>query len=109
MFLPINGQYRLAADSRCWMIEEKRPRKRRGEIREEWTAIRWYSTLAQAAEGYAEFRLRTSEAQNVVEALAEIKRIAAELCEALRPMPHVIAALQSAERERVAASRKTSP
>lgn len=90
MFLPINDQYRLTADSRCWMIEEKRPRKRKGEIRDEWTPIR--------------FRLRTSEAQNVVEALAEIKHIAAELCEALRPMPHVITALQSAERGRAALS-----
>jgi hypothetical protein len=109
MFLPINDQYRLAADSRCWMIEEKRPRKRKGVIRDEWTPIRWYSTLAQAAEGYAEFRLRTSDANNVVEALAEIKRIAAELCEALRPMPHVIAALQAAERQRATISRTTSP
>jgi len=101
MFLPINDQYRLAADSRCWVIEEKRSRKRKGEIREEWTPIRWYSTLGQAVESYAEFRLRTSEARNVVEALAEIKRITAELCEALRPLPHVMAALEFEQRKRV--------
>lgn len=90
MLLPINEQYRLAADSHGWMIEEKRIRKRRGIRRTEWTPIRWYPTLTQAVENYAEFRLRVSDAQNVAEALSEVKRIAAELCEALRPMQHAI-------------------
>lgn len=94
MILPINDQYRLAADSHGWTIEEKCVRKRRGVRRTEWTPIRWYSTLAQAVEGYAEFRLRISDVQDVAEALGEVKRIAAELCEALQPIHHVVGELR---------------
>lgn len=46
--------------------------------------------LAQAVEGYAEFRLRVCDAQNVAEALEELKIIAAKLCEALQGVPHII-------------------
>jgi len=79
MILPVNDHYRLASDSRCWMLEEEQTRKRNGQTVTEWTAIRWYMTLASAVDGFAEFSLRTSEAKTLADALAEVKRIGATL------------------------------
>lgn len=104
MILPVNDRYRLTADTRCWALEELRVRRRQGKQVSEWTPIRWFNTLGGAVNGYAEFALRTSDARNLAEALAKVQRIAAELCEALRPVPRVVAMLVPGPNEATPAS-----
>lgn len=97
MILPLNGHYRLAADSHCWILQERRTRKRNGKPCEEWRAIKWYTTLEQAVNGYAEFALRVSDAKTLAEALAEVRLISATLCQALSPVLMPVAVRDDAE------------
>lgn len=74
-------KYRLISDNRCWMLQEKIPRKdRKGNTQvEEWRAIRWYTTLEGALMGVAEFRLRAKEHACIWQAFQEVKSLLAGL------------------------------
>lgn len=100
MIIPVNEKFRIAADSRAWMIQEPKQRKHRrtGESILEWKSIRWYPTLESAVRGLAEHACRTSQAVGVAEAMAEIKNLAASLGTALAPHFDVIQRPDTASR-----------
>ncbi len=87
MILPIDEKYRLTSDCRGWAIQKRRKRKDRktGEHVDDWGPIHWYTTLDQAVNGLAALRIRTSDAQTLADALAEVKKLTATLSEALAP------------------------
>ena len=85
MNIQINDTYRIAGNAHCWAIEKREYRKRKGKKVAEWRAFKWFPTFEMSLQHYWEFALRTSEAQNFVEALGENRRIAAEISRALSP------------------------
>lgn len=78
MILPIDDKYRLTSDEACWRIEAYR--SSRG-----WRPIKYYSTLSEAVTGLAHLKLRTSDAQTLADALAEVERISHRISRALEP------------------------
>jgi orotate phosphoribosyltransferase-like protein len=85
MILPINDDYRIATDTCAWMIQQRQKRKRKGKQVWEWRAIKWFSTLQQAVQGFADLMLMSSDAKTLAEALAEVESVVATLSEALHP------------------------
>ncbi len=85
--IPIDPNYRIAGDSKSWMIQRRKRRKARrgGFITDEWKAFSWHPTIEQAVNALADYQLRTSGAQTLADALAEVKRINAALTRALSP------------------------
>ena len=84
MILPIDDKYRLAADRYSWSIQERRGIDRKtGGIR--WESIAWYPNLSQTVDGLYDLVLRTSNANNLAEALQVAKQTTATLVQALSP------------------------
>lgn len=79
MILPIDDRYRLNSDERSWQIEVLGTRQ--GEP--SWRPIKYYTTLAEAVTGLAHLMVRTSDAQTLADALAEVERISHKLSRAL--------------------------
>ena len=87
MIIPIDEDYRLASDVRCWSIQKSRRRKDRktGDPITERTAIQWYTSLEQTVKGLGELMVRTSDAQTLTEALEAVERVTTTLGQALAP------------------------
>ncbi len=83
MNIPINDDYTIGADQYSWQILKRITRKRNGISVEEWEAIKWYSTLENAITGFADFKLRVSDAKTLTRVLEEQKNLKAALCGSL--------------------------
>ncbi len=79
--IPLNEKYRLASDYRAWELQEKITRKHRktGKPAEEWSPIRWYSTFDSALKDVSEVCLRISKAEDIGEAIKEVKDLLASI------------------------------
>ena len=78
MIIPINDRYRIASDPRQWMIQE--PRTRNGET--EWESRYYFGTLESAVMELREVMVRTSDAQTLVDALADVEKVTTILSQA---------------------------
>ena len=78
MIIPINDRYRIASDPRQWMIQE--PRTRNGET--EWESKYYFGTLESAVKELRELMVRTSDAQTLVDALADVEKATTILSQA---------------------------
>ncbi len=85
--IPIDVNYRLAADGKSWMIQRRKCRKSRHgvDMTGDWETFAWHPTLEGAVNGLASYDLRTSGVQTVADALAEVERIGTTLTRALSP------------------------
>jgi len=83
MNIQIDDNYALGADQYSWQILKRITRKRNGKSVEEWEAIKWYSTLENAITGFADFKLRVSDAEALADLFKEQKNIKAGLCRSL--------------------------
>ena len=90
MRIPIDNQFAIGADQHSWHLMKRVTRKRDDNATDEWRPIRWYTSLQDACNGYAQLRLRTCEAQSVAELLAEAENTVAALCAALHPQFKVV-------------------
>ena len=82
MIIQINEKYRIEKDVMAWAIA--RYRKHKDPTKKQWVQIRWYAKLEQAARGYLEIAMGEATTSGADEAIAEIKRIEAELKQALQ-------------------------
>ena len=78
MIIPINDRYRIASDPRQWMIQE--PRTRNSET--EWESRYYFGTLESAVKELWEVMVRTSDAQTLVDALADVEKATTILSQA---------------------------
>ena len=87
MIIPVNSEFRIASDPYCWTVQRpvNRNNKDTGESYVEWRAFRWYPTIEAAVNGLAQESLRASEAEPLTDALAEVKRVVAEVTRAFQP------------------------
>ena len=79
MIIPVNDRYRIASDPRQWMIQESRTRN--GEA--EWESRYYFGTLESAVMELREVMVRTSDAQTLVDDLADIEKVTTTLTRAL--------------------------
>lgn len=87
MILPIDTQYRLCGDRHSWIVQKRRKRndRRAGTHVAGWDSILWCTTLEEAINSLADLKIRTSDAQTLAEALAEVEKVTATVCQALAP------------------------
>ncbi len=80
--LPIDNDWRLSADDRCWRLEQRR---KDGE----WRALEWHASIESAVNALARRCVRTSQVRSLAEALKAVERVTRELTRALAPAYHV--------------------
>ncbi len=83
MHIPISNDYAIGADQFSWHILKLRTLKRKGKSVQEWRPIKWYSNLENLINAFADFGLRTSEAESLADLLKEQKKLKAGLCRSL--------------------------
>ncbi len=83
MHIPISNDYAIGADQFSWHILKLRTLKRKGKSVQEWRPIKWYSNLENLINAFADFGLRTSEAESLADLLKEQKNLKAALCRSL--------------------------
>ena len=83
MILPINDETRIVSDRRQWIVQRRRKRTRDAKDTMEWRGELFFTTLEAAVKGFGERLLKESKATCATEALADIKRIAETLSQAL--------------------------
>ena len=81
MIIPVNDRYRIASDSRQWMIQESRTRN--GEA--QWESRYYFGTLESAVKELRELMVRTSDGETLVDDLADIEKVTTTLSQALTP------------------------
>ena len=81
MIIPINDEYQIASDSRCWMI--KRRVRRKGQIT--WEPFKWYATVESCVNGLGQQMVRDSKADNIVDAVRDVEHVCSVLSAALSP------------------------
>ena len=96
MILPIDDHYRIAGDHQSWSIQQLRKRrdKKTGELKTTWESCSWFTSLDAAVNYLGEMLVRTSDAQTLVEALAETDRVTTMLSRALSPEFRVIRVIE---------------
>jgi len=80
-FIPVDANYGLGCDERCWKILKLVTRKRKGLEVKEWKAVKWYSNLNNALNGLMNFKLRVSGIETFGALQKEQEKILAELSE----------------------------
>ena len=81
MIIPIDDRYRIQSTKDCWQVARKRVIK--GVV--DWVPRSHHMDLSQAVNSLYQERVRLSDAETLVEALADADRILRELTEALSP------------------------
>ena len=94
MVIPINEHYQIASDSRQWMIQEARTRN--GET--VWQPKYYFGTIESAVKELGELMVRTSDAQTLVDALADVEKVTTTLSQALTPHSELILAAMVKEK-----------
>ena len=78
--LPITNEYRLAADSICWMLQEQvTPATGKYAGVPRWKSVSWFNTLEHALRHVHARLVRESQATNFTELVVAAERIAANL------------------------------
>ena len=94
MVIPINEHYQIASDSRQWMIQESRMRN--GES--VWQPKFYFGTIESAVKELGELMVRTSDAETLVDALADVEKVTTTLSQALTPHSELILAAMVKEK-----------
>ena len=94
MLIPINKRYRIASDSRQWIIQELRTRNGANE----WRPKSYFGTIESAVKELGELMVRTSDAQTLVDALADVEKVTTTLAQALTPHSELILAAMVKEK-----------
>ena len=81
MIIPVNDRYRIASDPRQWMIQASRMRN--GEL--VWEPKLYFGTIQSAVKELGELMVRTSDAQTLADALADVEKANTTLSQALTP------------------------
>ena len=91
MIIPIDEKYRLKSDTNQWMIQKSKQVKDKetGELVTKWDGCKYFSNPSNMVSALAQMMIRESEAQTLVDALAEVDRVTAHLLTALAPVFHV--------------------
>ena len=87
MIIPINSQYRIAADRYAWMVQEYAGLDKSGK--DIWHTNSWHISVRHAVESLAECCIRLSEAKTVADAIEEVKAVSVQLTKALTPVVQV--------------------
>ncbi len=79
MILPIDDDYRIMGNKYSWSIQKGRMKG--GEIT--WESVSWFTSLESTVSHLGDLMVRTSDAQNLGDALIDVENIATKLSQAL--------------------------
>jgi len=79
MILPIDDEYRIKGDKYSWAIQKGRMKG--DEIT--WESVSWFTSLESTVNHLGNLMVRTSDAQNLGDALIDVEKIATKLSQAL--------------------------
>ena len=79
MRIIISDKYGLDSDQYAYRILRRNKRERRGKQVDEWTPIKWFTTIEGLIEGFAEHQIRTSNVETLAELLLFKKDLMAAL------------------------------
>ena len=82
MIIPIDDKYRLKSDINQWMIQKFSPTKRDPD---EWKSFKYFHNPQEAVNALLQMQIRGSDAQTLVDALVDVKRLTRSLLDALTP------------------------
>ena len=80
MLIQINDQFRIKSDSMQWMIQRRRTRNGKPSCESKL----FFPTLQGAMNELGELMVRESEAQTLVDALADVEKVTTTLSQAVR-------------------------
>ena len=78
MLIPINERYRITSDSRQWIIQQARTRNGHKSWQSKW----FFPTFESALRELGQLMVRTSDAQTLVDALADVEKATTILSQA---------------------------
>ena len=91
MVIRVSKDYRIEADSHCWMVQRFRG-VRKDTGREDWKPLTYHADFRSALESLSEYRIRTIDNQATVDEIRETLRVirnealtAADIFQELRP------------------------
>ena len=91
MIVRINDRYQIVTDPLQYTIQFNRAsRERRNQGKNQWTSMRYYTTLCGAVNGLIEMDLRSVELESLCEAVKRSKTLVRDLTAALLPRYEVI-------------------
>ena len=94
MIIPINGKYRLASDSRQWIIQQnmgiaKKDGKGRRAGEPIWKGISFHTKIDSAVGRLAELQIMESDATTLGEALSVVRNVTDGLSSIFHPVAKV--------------------
>ena len=87
MILPIDEKWRIKTDAYQWIIQQYKGIPKTGKFKDipQWESLRYYTTLANAVYGLAEYELMTSDCTTLAEDLDSVRDVTERLSRALTP------------------------
>ena len=87
MIIPIDEKWRIKTDAYQWIIQQYQGIPTKGKFKDvpQWKSLRYYTTLANAVYGLAEYELMTSDCTTLAEALDAVRDVSERLSRALTP------------------------
>ena len=87
MIIPIDEKWRIKTDAYQWIIQRYKGIPKTGKFKDtpQWESLRYYTTLANAVYGLAEYELMTSDCTTLAEALDAMRDVSERLSRALTP------------------------
>ena len=82
MFLQITDEYAIESDANSWAISKKKCEPKRGEFFEQFA---WHSTFEGAVNSLARKMIRSSDAQNLQDAIKDVEVVVYNITKALDP------------------------
>ncbi len=86
--ISIDDRTRISSDAKQWILQTRSWSEEK-QIWKDWVSKRFYSSISTLIQDCAEMKIRQSDAENIKELIAEVKRIGDQLSEALKPALNV--------------------
>ena len=83
MIIPIDDKYRLKSDIDQWLLQKFTPTKKEPN---KWQSFKFFSNPSSAVTALIQLRIRESEVETLIDALAEVDRVTASVLQALTPV-----------------------
>ena len=101
MIIQIDEQYRVTTDPYQWIVQKKRSRKGK----EDWESQTYHPSFESALQTLGERLVRESDAETLVDALADVEKAITILSQALTPQLEQVLTVSEERIEQVSLGR----
>jgi hypothetical protein len=86
MIIPINNDFRINSDANQWILQQQTKNKDKETGKFIWRSLAYYTSLENILKHLYDRQLRLSNANTLVECMAEAKNLCIQLSQALKPI-----------------------